>query len=216
MPETLRKPLTPKLAQRRQAMLDAARDVFLEKGYERTTLSDIVTRSGGSRSTLIDLFGSKAGLFAEVMREGSIHISQTFDALEESDAPPRIMLRQFATRFLTALFGDPFAMAFLRILIAEGPRFPELAAAFLRHGPETRDQRLAAYFRHCIDKGLMRPHDPIILSQIFCGMIVGDFDMRGAIGEDMTAQEEPMRAHADAAVDIFLSGILLSDENPSA
>jgi len=216
MSEPLQKPLSPKLAQRRQAMLEAAREIFLEKGYERTTLSDIVTRSGGSRSTLVDLFGCKAGLFVAVMRESSIQISQTFDVLEESDTPPRTMLRRFANRFLTTLFGDHFAMAFLRILIAEGPRFPELATAFLRHGPETRDQKLATYFRHCIDKGLLRPHDPIILSQIFCGMIVGDFDLRGAIGENMAAQEEQMRAHADAAVDIFLTGILPTGANPSA
>lgn len=202
------KPLSAKIARRRQAMLEAGRAVFLEKGFARTTLSDIVTRSGGSRSTLIDLFGSKAGLFAEVMREGSVHISHTFDFLEANDAPPQETLRDFARRFVAALFGDPFVFAFLRILIAEGPRFPELGEVFLRLGPDTRDRTLAVYFRHCIDKGLLRPYDPILLSQIFCGMVIADFDIRGAIGEDMSVHMEQMQAHADAAVEIFLSGML--------
>jgi len=202
------KPLSAKIARRRQAMLEAGRAVFLEKGFARTTLSDIVTRSGGSRSTLVSLFGSKAGLFAEVMREGSIHISHTFDFLEASDAPPQETLRDFARRFVAALFGDPFAIAFLRILIAEGPRFPELGEAFLRLGPGTRDRKLAAYFRQCIDRGLLRPYDPILLSQMFCGMVLSDFDIRGAIGEDMSAHMAQMQAHADVAVEIFLSGML--------
>ncbi|WP_337997611.1 TetR/AcrR family transcriptional regulator [Oleispirillum naphthae] len=202
------KPLSARIALRRQAMLAAGRAVFLEKGFERTTLSDIVTRSGGSRSTLIGLFGSKAGLFAEVMQEGSLHISYTFDFLGESDTPPQEALRDFARRFVAALFDDPFAIAFLRILIAEGPRFPELGQAFLRLGPDTRDRKLGAYFQRCIDKGLLHPHDPVMLSQIFCGMVIGDSLIRHAIGEDMTAQMAQMQAHADAAVEIFLAGVL--------
>ncbi|MGE4528358.1 MAG: TetR/AcrR family transcriptional regulator [Rhodospirillaceae bacterium] len=204
----MNKPLSAKIAQRRQAMLAAGRAVFLEKGFAHTTLSDIVTRSGGSRSTLIDLFGSKAGLFAEVMQEGSLHISHTFDFLGESDATPQEALPDFARRFVTALCADPFAIAFLRILIAEGPRFPELGQAFLRLGPDTRDRKLGAYFQRCIDKGLLRPCDPVMLSQIFCGMVVSDFVIRHAIGEDMAAQLAQMQTHADAAVEIFLAGAL--------
>src|SRR5262245_3793367 len=48
---------------RRQAMLQAAGELFLEHGFEGTSVSDVVKRSGGSLATLYAWFGSKEGLF---------------------------------------------------------------------------------------------------------------------------------------------------------
>src|SRR5688500_10647932 len=47
---------------RQSAILDAAESLFLEQGYERTSLAEIVKRSGGSLATLYELFGNKQGL----------------------------------------------------------------------------------------------------------------------------------------------------------
>src|SRR3546814_14932985 len=47
---------------RQSAILDAAESLFLEQGYERTSLAEIVKRSGGSLATLYELFGKKQGL----------------------------------------------------------------------------------------------------------------------------------------------------------
>ena len=48
---------------RRAAFLGAARDVFLEFGYEQANMAEIVRRAGGSLSTLYAQFGGKKGLF---------------------------------------------------------------------------------------------------------------------------------------------------------
>lgn len=53
----------PSPRERRQsAILDAAESLFLEQGYDRTSLAEIVKRSGGSLATLYELFGNKQGL----------------------------------------------------------------------------------------------------------------------------------------------------------
>ena len=49
-------------ARRHVAILVAAEALFIEQGYERTSLAEIVRRSGGSLATLYDLFGNKQGL----------------------------------------------------------------------------------------------------------------------------------------------------------
>ncbi|RYD43145.1 MAG: TetR/AcrR family transcriptional regulator, partial [Sphingomonadales bacterium] len=46
---------------RQSAILDAAESLFLEQGYERTSLAEIVKTSGGSLATLYELFGNKQG-----------------------------------------------------------------------------------------------------------------------------------------------------------
>lgn len=48
-----------RLEERRSALLTAAQNLFLEQGYERTTLGDVVARAGGSLATLYKLFGDK-------------------------------------------------------------------------------------------------------------------------------------------------------------
>src|SRR3546814_5445337 len=47
---------------RHEAILDAAEALFIEQGYDRTSLAEIVRRSGGSLATLYELFGNKQGL----------------------------------------------------------------------------------------------------------------------------------------------------------
>jgi len=56
-------------AARRQAMLDAACEVFLEHGFEGASVADVVRRSGGSLATLYASFGSKEGLFEAIVAQ---------------------------------------------------------------------------------------------------------------------------------------------------
>src|SRR5258708_28499552 len=49
---------------RRQAILEAAREVFLERGYGDSTVDAVVERAGGSKATVYALFGNKEGLFS--------------------------------------------------------------------------------------------------------------------------------------------------------
>ena len=47
--------------------MEAARVLFVEKGYEHTSLGDIVERSGGSLATVYKLFGNKDGLYRSAL-----------------------------------------------------------------------------------------------------------------------------------------------------
>lgn len=189
-------------------MIDAAKRLFLENGYERTTIGDILEVSGGSRSTLVDLFGGKEGLFTEVLLESSRHIRAIFDALEASDAPPEIALKEMAHRFVFAVF-EVETMAMFRVLIAEGPRFPDIVQAFFRLGPKVGHAKLSAYFQRCIDAGLLRPVDPAAMSFAFRGMLLGDAEILTVVGDSLAAQRAGALARVDAVVDIFLGGAIV-------
>src|SRR5918993_1503260 len=81
---------------RREAILEAARDLFLEKGYEATTLNDIVGRSGGSLATLYEMFEGKPGLLRALVGDRCAQISEAIDRAVSADQPPRQALRQIA------------------------------------------------------------------------------------------------------------------------
>src|SRR5215470_2225634 len=57
------------LPERRQSLLNAARDVFLEKGYANATIDEVVGRAGGSKATVYALFENKEGLFAALVAD---------------------------------------------------------------------------------------------------------------------------------------------------
>ena len=191
---------------RRRAILNAAAKLFFENGYERTTLSDVLALSGGSRSTLADLFGGKEGLFTEVLRETNGHVQAIFDALDTNDAPIEVALKDFAQQFIEAIF-QPSTVAITRILAAEGLRFPEIAEAFFRIGPDMGDKKLSAFLQRNVNTGALRPLDPIAMSRAFRGMIIGDTGLCVTMGTLTPEHIADALAQVDPAVDIFLSGV---------
>ncbi len=205
MPETTAAASGNRRERRRRAMIDAAKTLFLENGYERTTVGDILAVSGGSRSTLVEIFGGKEGLFTEVLLESTRHVETVFDTLEASGDSPEIALKAMARDFVAAIF-ETETMAILRVLIAEGPRFPDIVQAFFRLGPDSGHAKMTAYFRRCIAAGSMRPLDPAAMSYAFRGMILGDAEIRAAVGDALAEQRAQVQAHLDTVVEIFLDG----------
>lgn len=198
---------------RRQAILAAARQLFLTHGYGRTTIGDILAVSGGSRSTLMELFGGKEGLFVAVLLDGSRAVEATFETLDASAAPPDVTLRDFARRFAEALL-QPDTMAMLAMLAAEGGRFPDIAAAFFRIGPDAAMANLTGYLQRSIAAGHLRPLDPAAMSEAFLGMVLGGAEVRAVVGAPIDAQRAQTLARIDAAVDVFLHGASAGDRKP--
>jgi AcrR family transcriptional regulator len=190
---------------RRQAMLDAARELFLEKGFECTSLSDIVERSKGSRSTLYDQFGSKDGLLRALV-EGIT--STVWELLGDETGPCTFCeagLIELGGRFVRAALA-PDNIAVYRILVAEGHRVPEIAELFFNTGPRTLERRLAERFRSALsvreDAG-----SPDEIAQIYLGAMLGDLHVRQVLGLVPHWSDEQIDSHVRIAVGIFLDGV---------
>ncbi|SBV90814.1 putative transcriptional regulator, TetR family [uncultured Alphaproteobacteria bacterium] len=196
---------TSRREKRRDALLAAARVLFLDKGYERTTIGDIVGMAGGSRSTLMEIFGGKEGLFLEVLRDVCRSVEAIFQTLETSDAAPETTLREFAHGFLAAIF-TPETVTIVQILVAESGRFPELSNAFLRIAPEMGQALLAAYLQRCVASGRLRPMDPENAAKTFLGMVIADAEYRALLGSPLAPLLAAAHDRVDSAVDIFLHG----------
>lgn len=87
---------------RRRAILDAAWTLFLEKGFERTTLADIIALSGGSRSTVYEAFGDKDGLFETVITLKCEEFVERFRNIPFNHSDPERALADFGMNFVKA------------------------------------------------------------------------------------------------------------------
>jgi len=190
---------------RRQAMLDAARDLFLEKGYERTSITDILERSKGSRSTLYEQFGNKAGLLRAIVEEVT---STVWQLLGDETAPCTFCeagLLELGRRFVRSALA-PDTIAVYRILVAEGHRVPEITEFFFNSGPRTLERRLAERFRAALsvrdDAG-----SPEEIAQIYLGAVLGDLHVRQVLGLVPQWSDEQIDSHVRIAVGVFLDGV---------
>src|SRR5690348_3842270 len=106
---------------RRQAIVAAAWEVFRENGFERTTMSDISERVGGSKATLYGYFQSKQPLFSAALEQviGAFADKNFSQLAGPGEFEDRLLL--FAQSYLEdRLSAD--SMAIERALVAEGER----------------------------------------------------------------------------------------------
>lgn len=198
---------------RRQAILQAAEHLFIENGFEKTTLADIINRSGGSRATLYEHFGDKEGLFRAMMEENSAHILDGLTAAQADDlAPPEVALTKFALHFVRALIDDQ-TTSIVRVLVSEGSRISDIAESFLRIGPETTVKRLAEYLKGLADTGALHIDDPDVAAKAFLGMVTGDIVISRLILPKRPISMEEVDRYVRQAITLFLNGTRSGDRS---
>lgn len=188
---------------RRQAMMDAALELFMERGYAGSGISDVVRRSGGSLSTFYELFGSKAGLFRAIVEAKSASVMAIFDDPAIDNKSPREALTELGHRLFALLMG-PEGMAAIRAIILEGGEYPELADAFFQCGPEVGQVRVAAYLAKQTEKGRLRIDDPQRAAEQFCSLIRGEFHLRSLCGLPQAVDAATRDKHIEETVAMFL------------
>jgi TetR/AcrR family transcriptional repressor of mexJK operon len=195
----------PKLEARRRAFLEAATDVFLDKGYAGATLDDVIALSGGSRQTLYALFGGKQGLFEAIMRDRCDAIFAALDAEGMHDRAPDVVLVEFGARLLGVVCA-PQAIGIFRLVVAESASMPDLAERFWNTGPGRTHALLARHIDEQVRRGTLCVSDPEQAAQQFWGMLLSGFHMQCVFGLRGAPHPDEIEAFVRTAVARFLDG----------
>src|SRR5579871_144764 len=119
---------------RRAAFLKAAREVFLEYGYEAANMAEIVKRAGGSLSTLYAQFGGKKGLFEAMIDARVGQLTEQMQIELAAHAPLREGLKRIGENFMLKLC-EPESLDVFRLMVGQARKFPDVADSFARRGP---------------------------------------------------------------------------------
>src|SRR5258708_36783938 len=118
-------------ADRRQAIIEAALDEFIARGFAATRLDDVAQRAGVAKGTIYLHFRDKEALFQELIRSALVPLIGRLAVPPPAGGSVRAALEGFAQTFVqevaTTRRGDIF-----RLILAEGPRFPSLACLYYR------------------------------------------------------------------------------------
>lgn len=154
---------------KQEQILNGAMQEFLTHGYAGTSMDRVAKTAGVSKATVYSHFGDKQGLFtALVERLAEKKFELLFDPKLLS-ASPTVGLRELATKGLLNAMADQEHLTFVRLIIGESGRFPELAQTFARSLAFPAIYRLTQYF---IAHPELKIQDPEAAARIFMGSMV--------------------------------------------
>ena len=148
-------PQTRRGHERCVALLESGADLFLEFGYDAVSLDDIVNHAGGSKASIYKYFGNKEGLFKAICdyrRDQFFNdICQSFNS-EQSDFRSYLIttLMNFQAHLLL-----PEKAAFMRLIVEQSQRNPELARHIHEQGPKQIQLAIAAALENGHKKGFL-------------------------------------------------------------
>lgn len=169
------------VAARRQAFVDAARELFFANGYAGTTMSSIAGKVGGSKTTLWTYFPSKEDLFAAVLDDLVDTYGQALRVDLPLDLPVPEVLVRFGRTLMDTILSTPI-LALQRLVIAEAERFPHLAELFYDRGPRRGKARLAVWMAEKMASGELRQGDPMQAVYDFTGLCQGGLYQHALLG----------------------------------
>lgn len=192
---------------RREAMLAAARDVFLEHGFSGASIEEVVSRTGGSKASLYSYFGSKEGLFGEMVSTGCKEFLRNVAIPTAIEGNLQKTLKAFGLRFFK-LYTEPGRVRLMRTVIAEATRFPQFAEQLYREGPQQVRIGLSAFFKQCHAEGLLHAPNADFAAIQFITLVKGHCQFRSLFGLSPLALDLTPEAFIDDTVRLFLDGCL--------
>lgn len=188
----------------RQAILDAALELFAENGYFGTSLRDVASAVGVRESALYNYFKSKEALFDALILAHQHTSNERLASLADAQiADGRDLLERLAAGSLES-FVTPNEQRLFRLLMSDGIRLARTGRVNLYERFGSGRAHLQELFRRLIREGWLRKGDPQLLAMTFIGPLMLWRQLHAA-GVDLPVIRNP-RAFARQHVDQFLRG----------
>jgi TetR/AcrR family transcriptional repressor of mexJK operon len=184
-------------------ILEAGGQLFVEQGFAAASMDQIAKRAGVSKATVYAHFESKEKLFAAIVYAGcQSNAEDIMSAVAEID-DMRVALTKIARNIEQFLLSGK-VLGIYRVIISEGPRFPELAKAFYESGPLPAKLILADYFRRASEKGLLKVPNPRLAAEQMVWLVRGPLYLRRFFNFPDAPGEPTVDQVVEGAVDTML------------
>lgn len=142
-------------AQRRAAIVAAGLDEFTARGFVATRLDDVAKRAGVAKGTIYLHFKDKEALFQELVRTALVPLIGNLMTTPAAGGSVREVLERFAETFVREVAGTKRGDV-VRLIMAEGARFPSLADFYFREVVSRGLAGMRALIEHGIARGEIR------------------------------------------------------------
>jgi TetR/AcrR family transcriptional regulator, mexJK operon transcriptional repressor len=186
-----------------ERIVTVATDLFLGQGFGATSIEAVAAACGVSKRTFYHRFRDKPDLFRAVVRRLIARWASPLEAELVAAGSLDETLAKMARQILAAALS-PEALQLYRLLIAEAPRFPELALIITEQSAAS-GERLGAFLAHEAQAGHLTLDDPGFAAEQFINMVLAG-PRRRALGLGPAMKPPEIERWIRRTVALFLEG----------
>ena len=191
---------------RPEEILQAALEVFTDRGFAATKLEDVARRAGVTKGTIYLYYENKDALFKALVRETIVPVIAKGEALAHSFTGTARDLFEQLIREYFRLVGDTPLSGIPRLMIAEAGNFPELAR-FYYEEVVTRGHRLmAGVLERGMKAGEFRRVNVAVATKLAMAPLMHAVVARKAFAACMPEGFDVAK-YLDTHIDLYLHGI---------
>jgi len=189
-------------------LLDAALDLFVEKGFAATRSEEVASRAGVSKGTLYLYYPSKEELLKEVIRHNVVNqIAEGMEIVRAFEGSASELLA-YVLRLWWERVGETRASGILKLMMSEVRNFPEIAQFWVDEVTSPADRMIAEIVQRGIDCGEFRPVKDVenavhalVAPLLFLVM------NKHSLGACVVGEKFDPKAVIEAQVDLVLHGL---------
>jgi TetR/AcrR family transcriptional regulator, mexJK operon transcriptional repressor len=200
----------PRDAAKRAAIVEAARQLFLNHGLEAVKMDHIADLADVSKMTLYNYFADKMALFLAVVEHENGRIESSLNVGEQQSGAFEEVLVGFGIRLLTFLFS-PEITHIDRLLSAELFRHPLLGQRFYRAGPKRMWDALSAIIEKAVASGNIKPCVPATAAEQLIGLWIGMSPIERRFEEPQKTDGATIRKRAESGVTVFMANYRIGE-----
>lgn len=201
------RPSREEALRREKLMLEVAAVLFMERGFEETSIDAIAERAGISKPTLYSRYQDKKELFAAVLKgrieRWLVPLSATAEAIE-TERDIEVILHDLSRRMLAVMLA-PEAVALRRILVAQSLRFPDLAKLAHEEGWLRSVRAIAKLLHKFSARGELVIANPELSAEQFLCLTLGGAGR--SLDAGLAVEPDSLELRRQAAVELFLNGV---------
>jgi AcrR family transcriptional regulator len=188
---------------KRRQILDGARKVFMDLGFDGASMGEIARAAGVSKGTLYVYFADKCGLFEAIVEEETIQQRDVVFNLEPSRDVPTT-LHEFGEAYI-AMLCRPGGGSAIRTVMSIAERMPEVGRRYYERVLERNIKRLAAYLDAHVKRGDLKIDDCEHAASQFMLMCQASLFLPFIFQAAPPPSPERIKAVIDSAVRMFLA-----------
>ena len=185
------------------AILKAATALFLQDGFEKTSMDAIALKAGVTKQTVYTHYQSKEQLFTRMISDLCMQHVHPQTELTRVKKPFDSLLYEIGMGLLT-LITSPEGMAATRLVIAEASRYPKIAKLYYENGTQRIMQLLAAFLDEQNALGNVQIPDTSSAASYFFAMLKGQYFLRMTLGVPPIPSKKEREAHVRETVRVFM------------
>ncbi|EAB5510251.1 TetR family transcriptional regulator [Campylobacter jejuni CVM 41936] len=196
-----------KVLARQEKIKAVALELFLTKGYQETSLSDIIKLSGGSYSNIYDSFKSKEGLFFEILDDiCKKHFHLIYSKTQEiKNGTLKEILISFGLAFVE-IFNQPETIAFGKIVYSQVYDKDRHLANWIENNQQNFSYNILMDFFKQQDNSYMKKNAEK-LAVLFCTMLKEPYHHLNVLINAPLKNKKKQKEHVEFVVNVFLNGI---------